>query len=121
MTIDQFSSILIHQSATVKDALKQLDKNAQKILFVVKDDNKLVGSLTDGDIRRWILREGSLTAKAKEVCYKDTYFVWQGYNLEEVKNEIQRRKIFYVPVVDRGKKIQEFLVWDKLFVGKLIR
>jgi dTDP-glucose pyrophosphorylase len=119
--IREFTSILIHQSATVKDALKQLDKSAQKILFVVEDGNKLVGSLTDGDIRRWILREGKLTARVEKVCFKDTYYVKQGYNLEEVKTEIRRRQIFYVPVVDQEKIIKEFLVWDKLFDGQLIR
>lgn len=50
--IKEFSSILINENATVKDALKQLDKNEEKILFIVEEDNKLIGSLTDGDIRR---------------------------------------------------------------------
>ena len=119
--IKDFSSILINKDLTVKDAMKQLDKTAEKILFVVEEDNKLVGSLTDGDIRRWILSEGSLNDEVKNVCYKNTYAVPMNHNLENVKKEILEKKIVYVPVIDKNKKIVEFLIWDNLFDGKIKR
>ena len=116
----EFSSILIDKSASVKDAMKQLDITAEKILFVV-ENNKLFGSLSDGDIRRWILNDGNLTENVYNVCYKDTYFVDTQYTLSDVKEEIIKREISYVPVVNKEKEIIEFLVWDKLFDGKLLR
>lgn len=119
--IKEFTNILINKSATVKEALKQLDKTAEKILFVVTDNNILVGSLTDGDIRRWILKDGALNAQVENVCFKGTYFVGTDYNLENVKEEILKRKIVYVPVLDKNREIIEFLVWDKLFDGKIVR
>lgn len=119
--IEEFSKILINELATVKDAMKQLDITAEKILFVVKGDNVLVGSLTDGDIRRWILNDGNLNANISDVCFKGTYSVNTDYNLENVKGEILKRKIVYVPVVNEGNEIVEFLVWDKLFDGKIVR
>jgi len=119
--IKEFVNILIFKTSTVKDALTQLDKTAEKILFVVDEGNILVGSLTDGDIRRWILKDESLNVEVDKVCFKDTYFVTTGYNIEFVKEEILKRKIVYVPVVDKKKEIVEFLVWDKLFDGKLKR
>ncbi len=119
--IEEFSSILIDKSARVTEALRQLDKTAEKILFVVEENNKLIGSLTDGDIRRWILKDGSLNAEVETVCFKRTYFVTTNYNLEKVKDEILKRKIEYVPVVNQKNEIVEFLVWDKLFGNKIIR
>ena len=119
--IKQFANILIDKSASVKDAMKQLDKNAEKILFLVEGNNRLIGSLTDGDIRRWILKDGSLTAKTNDVCYKGTYYVNAGYDIEKVKQEIFKRKINYVPVVNENKEIIEFLIWNNLFEGKSIR
>lgn len=119
--INDYTKILIRKNAIIKEAMKQLDKTAEKILFVVDKDNRLIGSLTDGDIRRWILKDGDLGAKAEEVCFKETYFVHDNYDLEIVKEEILRRKIVYVPVVNREKIINEFIVWDKLFDGKVIR
>ena len=119
--IKPFTDILIIKSANVKEAMKQLDKSAEKILFVVEDNNKLVGSLTDGDIRRWILKDGDLAAEVSKVCFEGTYFVYSDYDLNSVKKEILERKIVYVPVVNKEKEIVEFIVWDNLFDGKIIR
>lgn len=119
--IKEFSSILLNENATVKDALKQLDKNEEKILFIVEDENKLVGSLTDGDIRRWILKEGSINEKVSKICFKNTFSVAIDNDLEAVKEQILKLKITYVPVLDDDKRIVEFLVWDKLFDGKIKR
>ncbi len=117
----QFSEILINKTLTVKAAMKQLDKTAEKILFVVEGNNKLVGSLTDGDIRRWILKDGNLSAKVIDVCYIGTYYVYANYDYATVKEEILERKIVYVPIVNKEKEIIEFIVWDKFFDGKIIR
>ncbi len=116
-----FPSLLIHKSATIKEALRQLDENEQKILFVVEDQTRLFGSLTDGDIRRWILNEGPLTARVEDVCFKDTYYAEAGYDRQKIKTEIRDKLISHVPVVDSKRNIIEFLVWDKLFDGQIVR
>ncbi len=119
--IKEFSKILVNKSASVKEAMKQLDKTAEKILFVVDDNNKLIGSLTDGDIRRWILKDGDLIAEVSKVCFEGTFFVYADYDLNSVKKEILERKIVYVPVLNREKEIIEFIIWDNLFDGKIVR
>ena len=119
--IKQFTNILIDKSATVKEAMKQLDMTAEKILFVVSDDNKLVGSLTDGDIRRWILKDGSLNEEISKVCYTGTYTAKSSYDIEKIKKEILELQISHVPVLDDDRNIIEFLIWDKLFDGKIKR
>lgn len=119
--IDTFNTILIDKSASVKDAMKKLDKSAEKILFVTENRIKLIGSLTDGDIRRWILSDGDLNDVVLNVCFKGTFFVNEHFSLSEIKEEIVKREIFYVPVVNERKEILDFLVWDKLFDRKLLR
>lgn len=112
--IQDLSNLFIKEGATVKDAMKQLDINAKKILFVVDDQDHLVGSLTDGDIRRWILSEGKLTDKVEIACYKSTFFAPTNYDVQDIKNEIVQRKIEYVPVLDEAKTITDIIFWDKL-------
>lgn len=119
--LKQFENIIINKSATVKEAMKQLDKTAEKILFVVENGNKLIGSLTDGDIRRWILKDGDLNTVISEVCFKGTFFVNQHYKISDIKEEIKKRVISFIPVLNVEKEIVEILVWDKIFDGKLIR
>ena len=79
-----FRDMLINQSLTIKESMKKLDLVASKILFVVDDNNRLVGSLTDGDIRRFILSSGSLEANVIKACNKNTY---KEYSKEDKKGE----------------------------------
>lgn len=119
--ISVYKEILINNEESIKAAMKQLDKIADKILFVVDKDFKLIGSLTDGDIRRWILKDGDLNAKTEDVCYKGTYCVNENFDLGLVKEEILKRMILYVPIVNENKIIKEFIIWDKITDGKVIR
>ena len=58
---------LIDEDTSMIEAMSQLDLVAKKILFVTKDD-KFVAAITDGDIRRWILKKGNLEAKVKDIA-----------------------------------------------------
>src|SRR5665647_952308 len=49
------------------DAMKLLDEVAKKVLFITKD-SRFVATITDGDIRRWILKKGNLDATVKEIA-----------------------------------------------------
>jgi len=121
MTLQQFKSIIIDQSAPVKEALVRLEQNEQKILFVVENGNRLIGSLTDGDIRRWILKDGPLNASVEKVCFKGTFFVETGYDLQQVKEGMRERNVTYVPVLNQNHEIKEFLIYDKLFNSQIIK
>ena len=58
MILDKnISKYIIDYKSTVSQALKKLNSNNSKIVFVVGKENKLVGSLSDGDIRRWLLKK----------------------------------------------------------------
>ena len=58
------SDIYIEEDKKILDAMQQIDKSARKILFVHRD-GKLLASLTDGDIRRWILKKGDIHMPVK--------------------------------------------------------
>ena len=47
--------ITVRLGVTIRDAMKTLDKTAEKCLLVVDDNKKLLGTLTDGDLRRSVL------------------------------------------------------------------
>ncbi len=117
--LKDFEDILIDKNKTVIQAMRQLDETAKKILFVIDRNNKLIGSLSDGDVRRWILKGGKLDATIDVACFKGTYYVLQGYSIDEVSRIIYNKKISYVPVLDKSGKIKEFLVWDYLFTDKI--
>ena len=63
----EFQKLIIAEDSSIIQAMEQLDVVAKKILFVTKND-KFVATITDGDIRRWILKKGNLEAKVKDIA-----------------------------------------------------
>ena len=110
--IDKF---LIKKKASVKEAMKQINQVGEKVLFVVDEKGKLLGSLTDGDIRRWILNEGSLEKEIDGIYYKKPIFVSKDYADEEVKGLMLENKIEWIPVVKANREITDVLLWEDVF------
>ena len=61
MKINEF---IINSDNTILDALERLDRVAQKVLFTT-EEGRLQAAITDGDIRRWILKKGNLDAPVR--------------------------------------------------------
>lgn len=110
--IDKF---LIKKNASVKEAMKQINQVGEKVLFVVDEKRKLLGSLTDGDIRRWILKEGSLENHINDIYYKKPIVVLKDYADEEVKELMLTQKIEWIPVVESDYEITDVLLWEEMF------
>src|SRR5262252_3454397 len=98
----KLNSLLIPQSASIKQAMRQMSEVGEKELFVIDGGNKLIGALSDGDIRRWILKEGSLEAAVNRICNKQPKVVREDYKIEDVQALMLKQKIESVPVVRNG-------------------
>ena len=68
-------TLLSHDSITITEALKKIDENALGVLFIVDSEGKLVGALSDGDIRRWLIKTGNLKASVTQAMNKNPKFV----------------------------------------------
>ena len=53
---------------TIKEAMEALDKTAEKVLLVVDNGQALIGTLTDGDIRRHILKGRNLSGTIRDAA-----------------------------------------------------
>ena len=111
----QIAPFLVDTATTVIQAMRQLEETAQKIIFVVKDGEQLVGSLTDGDVRRWILAGGDLQDVVEKVCNKRPYSIKEDYNLSSVRNLMFEENIGCLPVLDRKNQIVDLLFWEHVF------
>lgn len=105
------TGLLIGPTASLTEAMKHIDKNERGIVFVVDDDRRLLGSATDGDIRRSIIDGGELSAPVKEVLNPDPIVVRESETAAEVENRLSHgqlqgklgeNQVLTVPVVDDG-------------------
>ena len=101
---------IISETSTISAALTILDELAQDaLLFTVGDDNKLTGSVTDGDIRRGLMKGYSLNSQLKEISFKNT----KSINRDSIKIEeliaLRNANMRIVPILDSENKIQDVI------------
>lgn len=97
---------LIKKSETIKAALKQLNElAADAILFVVDENHRLIGSMTDGDVRRGFLRGLTFDSKVEEFIQPNPKFLIKcKYSIEQVI-DYRNQNFRIIPVVDDQRRI----------------
>lgn len=100
--------LTIKENATIIESMKQLDETARGILFVVDDNNRLSGCLTDGDIRRWILKTGDLSSKILSIMNKKPLFVFEA-DAENAHQMMKRYRISSLPILSWDRSIKDIL------------
>ena len=109
---------LIDEEASMIEAMRQLDNVAKKVLFVERE-GRFVAAITDGDIRRWILKKGNLDAKVQDVANYNPQ-----YGLEEDKDKarelMKKHSVEALPILDKDKNIISIVLWNDEEVEKKI-
>ncbi len=111
--------LIISPDSSIKDALKKLDRTAEKTLFVVDESGVLLGSLTDGDIRRYILKTGKIDGFVWDVCNKNPIAIEKDdLSDNKIKELFLKKKIEVLPVVDGNGRVIDCLTWTDVFSEK---
>lgn len=118
-------NIKLKQNATIKEALGIIDSGAMQIALVVDDNDKLLGTLTDGDIRRGILRGLDLDSSIETIVFKEPAIAKISNTKEEILKIALSKKLHQIPIVDDNgivldlKEIEE-LVEPKIKTNRVI-
>lgn len=118
MAVDK-SKLLIKGDLSIKKAMKKMSEIGQKVLFVADEYDRLIGSLSDGDIRKWILAGGELSEISENICNKKPKVIEEDYKRAEVKHLMLTLLIESVPVVDNNNKVLKILVWEDVFSDRV--
>lgn len=119
--MNKINKYLIFKNKSVEQALKLIEKNGEKNCLVVDEKKKLVGSLTDGDIRRNILQKGkSLKNSVEKFCYKKTSYLQEDkINNKKIHNLFVKKRIMIIPVLNKEKKIVDIILRSNYFKTKV--
>ena len=98
---------IIHQNSTILDALKQINAlwTGPLVLFVIDDKERLVGTATDGDIRRGLINGVSLSDVVSKVMQTNFKFVNDKGNNAHVLKKYRQERLLFIPVLDNDKHI----------------
>ncbi len=101
---------ILYSNETVRDALIKLnDLKKNTILIVVDEQEKLIGSLTDGDLRRGFIKGLNFDNSLMDYLQPDPLFVYQDEIHKTDFNNMRLRNFMVVPVVDRNRKVVKIL------------
>jgi dTDP-glucose pyrophosphorylase len=101
---------LIDENATMIEAMELLDKVAKKVLFIVRDE-QFVATLTDGDIRRWILKKGNLDAQVKDIANYNPKYIYEKDKVS-AKDFMSKYSIEALPILNNEHDIVSVVLWN---------
>ena len=108
--------ITIKESQSIKDAMQLLNKTGENCLLVVDKSKKLLGTLTDGDLRRSILKGTNFDSSIKISCNRKPFYLVDGnFSKKEAAKIMTENKIDLIPIVDKSKIVLNYLTWEELF------
>lgn len=107
MGVEEF---IISEQNTILEAMERLDTVAKKVLFVA-EKGKLIATLTDGDVRRWILKNGELNLSVKYAAnYSPQYLV--NANRQEALQYMKKHSVEALPVLNENGEIKSIILWN---------
>lgn len=104
----------VSRNDSIKHVIEVIDKGSAQVAIVVSGDHKLIGIVTDGDIRRAILKGISLDNKVERIMTQDPYFVDDGTSAGRIHNVMRQQIIQHVPVVNNSKIVTNLYVLEDL-------
>lgn len=113
MKTEQLIAFLISPTATVVDALQKIDANARGILFVTDEERKLIGVITDGDIRRFLIKTGKLQGIVEQIMNKNPKAIYRK-ETSHASEFMKKHVITALPVIN-----SKGIILDIIFHGMI--
>lgn len=97
--------LLVEPGLSLVDAVKRLDEGAKRILIVVDKHDRLIGTVTDGDIRRALIRQTELTAPISEIMNTNPKSATHAWSRLRLLSFMERTDLLQLPIVDEKNKV----------------
>ena len=100
--------------SSLQRAIRCLDESGLQIAIITAPDGRMVGTLTDGDIRRGLLRGLTLTSPVEDIIHREPLVVPPQWGRDTVLQLMQANKVHQLPVVDEQRRVVGLHLWDDL-------
>lgn len=104
MKYKEISQFLLKQDSTILKCMEVIDKNKEGIALVVNEKGRLVGTVTDGDIRRFILSGHSVEEPVTNVMWTNPVTAPPGTPEEEMIRLMRNYSVRNIPMLDENGK-----------------
>jgi dTDP-glucose pyrophosphorylase len=111
---DEWLNTILPPTATIEDAIQVLNETGLRIVLVANKDSILLGTISDGDIRRALLRGLLLSNSIEAILNSSPIVIEYGISQESVLTLMSERKIQQIPIVDQQGKLLGLHLWDEI-------
>lgn len=105
---------ILSPAATIQDAISNLDEHGLRIIMVVNSNNRLNGTVSDGDIRRGLLRGLTMSSPITDVIHRNALVVPPEMGRDMVMQLMLANKIQQIPAVDEHHHVVGLHLWDEI-------
>lgn len=109
--IEMQDKYIIHMQATVKEAIEKMERELIKAVVVVNDEKRVIGLFTNGDMRTYFLKGGSLFSNICEAMNRDPKLF---ASEDEVRKERKNRIRVIYPIVDAERRLVDILDFNNV-------
>jgi len=106
------NKLLCKETDSLIEVMKIINENAMGISFVIDDENKLCGTVTDGDIRRALLKDIGLQEEVKKIILKEFAYGHIADSYESLQNKIDHR-IKIIPLVNEKMEVEDYFEYKQ--------
>lgn len=103
--IKHWESVLVGAHVPLEEAIATLDRGALRIAIVVDEERRLLGTLTDGDVRRALLRHLPLDIPVNQVMCVSPQVAQRDWSRERVLAVMESTQLLQLPVVDEKGRV----------------
>jgi len=112
-------NLLTSPKISLLQALVLLKKTGKKCIIVVDNKKRLLGTITDGDLRSLIITKKNLNQSINKLYNPRPRYVFENrFNINDLRKEIIRNRYELVPILDKSKKVVDVITWDQAFKKK---
>lgn len=105
--------LFVKHNESIINTIKIIDDNGKRMAIVV-ENRKLLGIITDGDIRRYILRSGDLNKEVSNIMNINPITIYKGQT-KKAKGLFKKKHLAALPVIDKYDDIVDVLFWEDIF------
>lgn len=116
----EWKNTLVKESTAIRETIARIDGSSMQIALVVDETNHLLGTVTDGDVRRGLLRGVALTDETGKIMNQNPTVVHVGEDRTKILLLMKTKGLHQVPIVDDHKCVVGIEILDDI-LGKTAR
>lgn len=107
--------ICVFENYTIKKIIKKINKTALQAVIILDNNRKYKGLITDGDIRRGLIKGFTLNDKVKKILKKNSFYCQDDKTREFALNLMEKKHIMHLPIINKNKNLKGIFYRDELF------